>query len=120
METKLEDSLTAEPASQEIDKADMPQADKLLLESIDELVSFHKKMLFQLTTTHSLISSGAFKYSTVDKRKEIVNSLAEQADKIDDMSRAVIKGIRKVKRERLRDDDLIQKLYHHWALTNNA
>jgi hypothetical protein len=66
-----------------------------------------------------LISTDAFKYLSAERRKVLLDNLTAHADKADDMSRGVIKGMRRVKRLRLRDDDLIAKLAHNWALTRD-
>lgn len=96
-----------------------PQDEGLIM-AINELINFQSALTHKLYAVQSLVSSGAFKYSTPDKRKELINELATYADKVDDMARAVIKGVRKVKRARLRDDEIIQKLAHFWAQAGGA
>ena len=95
------------------------EADQALIASIDELIKFQQGMVSQLIETKNLVDSGAFRFSTPVKRKELIDALASQADAIDDMSRAIIKGVRRVKRERLRDDEAIQALFHFWALNRS-
>lgn len=86
-----------------------------LLSSIIELVNYNDQLGSKLLAAHRLIQSGAFKYSSPESRKNLVADLIGHADKSDDMIRAITKGMRQIKRTRLRDDDVIAQLANFYA-----
>lgn len=91
-----------------------------LLASLDELIGFLTASTKTFNEIRDLVSTDAFKYLSPERRQTLLTMLTTKADKVDDMARGVIKGMRRVKRIRLRDDDIIADLAHNWALTRST
>lgn len=92
-----------------------PHPDQQLINAIREIEESNKELSYILSVARSQIETSAFKYSSPEARKTFLDQLAAHAGKQDDMIKAVIKGIRKIKRIRLRDDDTITALVQFWA-----
>lgn len=86
-----------------------------LLDAITELQCLNNGLHNKLNRAHRMIESGAFKYTTPVHRKALLDALIDHADKVDDSARAIIKGMRQIKRAKIRDDDVIAMLAHSYA-----
>lgn len=91
-----------------------------LLDAITELQSLNNGLYHKLNRAHRMVESGAFKYTTPSHRKALLDALTAHADKVDDSARAIIKGMRQIKRAKIRDDDVIAMLAHSYALNGGS
>lgn len=79
-------------------------------QSIRELIELVQKQHRELRILENLVATDSIKYIAGPIKNEMLRKLLELTGDVDDATRAVVKGVRTIKRARLKDEAAISNL----------